>query len=307
MPRRPPASVSVPGSRPRQQLRHTIEAPAMPTPAPQTESEPPSDEEMSPPSSAASSSSSSVSSESAEPSLTEQVGPDLSTISFAALAEAQDRLGKRKASPIITTSADADANERPSKSLKPNPTAPAPPQPRTSKHAPQQLSSRHQVSRRRLAISTPSQRHHDPRFLPLSDPHYAHGEAARTNYAFLDEYRHAEMQTLASALRRTKDASERDILERGLSSLRDRKRAEEGKEREREVLRRHRGGEREAVRAGKRPYFLKRGEARQMVAAERLEAMGARQREKHERRRQKKDSAKEAKSRPRERRVAGEA
>ena len=239
---------------------------------------------------------------------------NLSSQSHAVPAQSQDRPRKRK----NRDDADPEKQDHPRKRIPrkdadPESQSPAKsqkshlskePAPRTSKHAPVQLSSRHQVSRKRNVILTASQKHHDPRFLPLADPNYAHGDAARKNYAFLDDYQADEMRQLAKAIKKSKDGSEREELRRELGRLQNRRKAKEAQEREREVQRRHRAEELEAVRAGKRPYFMKKGERRNLAVSQQLESMGAKQREKHAQRKRKKESAKEAKSRPAERRMA---
>ena len=87
--------------------------------------------------------------------------------------------------------------------------------------------------------------------------------------------------------------------------MESRRKAEEGKEERQAVIREHRKLERERVRSGKTPYYLKEGEVRSKVLEKRFEGMGKRKVERVIERRRKKVAGREKKMMP-ERRGFGE-
>ncbi|KAL1952601.1 hypothetical protein VTO42DRAFT_4698 [Malbranchea cinnamomea] len=187
---------------------------------------------------------------------------------------------------------------------------------RSSKHAPQVLSSKTPVSRKRVVVEAlPAAKARDPRFdsLVLASSSAGRGrdsaaQAAAQNYAFLKEYREKEITELRTQMAKTKNAEEKERLKRTLTSMLDRQRAFERKEAEREVLARHKRRERELLREGKKskPYFLKRSEVRKQVLKEKWEKMKGSERKKAIERRRKKLAARERKDMPPTRRVVGQ-
>ena len=79
-------------------------------------------------------------------------------------------------------------------------------------------------------------------------------------------------------------------------------RAQEAKDREREVLRAHRTAERERVRAGKRPFYLKKAERRKLALVERFAELAPKQLDRAIGRRRKKKAGKERRGMPAARR-----
>jgi ribosomal RNA-processing protein 36 len=225
---------------------------------------------------------------------------DPSTLSFGALARAQEALGKRH------RPTDAHSPPHPHKppleaSRSHQPRPPSHP-PRPSKHAPQALSSKHAVSRHRTVIDAPTLTPRDPRFDPLTGP--IDPNRFTQNYSFLSSYRTSEISALKTAIRAPKTpAEEKEKLQTALKRMESRRQAEEAREREREVVREHRRGERERVKEGKKPFFLKEGEVRKRVLVRRFEGMGERRRERVVERRRKKMAGREKKMMPRRRGV----
>lgn len=181
---------------------------------------------------------------------------------------------------------------------------------RSSKHAPAEMSSKKPVSRKRdfLTVSAPLQKRQprDPRFMPPNlgaggkVPAAVAEMKARRAYAFLDEYREAEMQQLREAVKKARDPAQREQLQRALVSMEDRKRAQERRDRERAVLEEHRRREKELIRQGRkqRPFYLKRSEQKKRVLVEQFQGMKKRQVDKAIERRRKKMAAKEKKLLP---------
>lgn len=167
---------------------------------------------------------------------------------------------------------------------------------RTSKHAPTELSYKKAVSRKREVIPTHKVNHRDPRFEPLSGP--LDELKAKKKYAFLDMYRDSEMSELKSAIRKSKDPDATETLKRALLSMESRKKSQQAKDQQQEILRKHRKEEKAKVEQGKRPFYLKKADQKQLALVERFEGMKGKQVDKVIERRRKKQAAKERKAMP---------
>ncbi|KAK4958722.1 rRNA biogenesis protein rrp36 [Elasticomyces elasticus] len=173
---------------------------------------------------------------------------------------------------------------------------------RTSKHAPTAQSSRYQVTRKRTVVDVPKRRIRDPRFDAV------HGTSAPTapnkHYAFLDDYHESEMAELRAAIKKSGSEDEKGMLKRKLLGMESKKKARQNKEREQGVLREHRRREKEAVKQGKKPFYLKKGEQKKLAIVEKFNSMKGKDREKLMERRRKKADQKEKKRMPNARRGA---
>lgn len=110
------------------------------------------------------------------------------------------------------------------------------------------------------------------------------------------------MVELKAAIRKAKDLETKEKLKRTLLSMESRKKAQERKNQEQEVLRKHRREEKEKIEMGKKPFYLKRADQKKLALVGRFEGMKGKQVDKVIERRRKKQSAKERKSMPDERR-----
>jgi len=171
---------------------------------------------------------------------------------------------------------------------------------RTNKHAPAEVSSKKAVSRRREVVPVAKRIYRDPRFDPVSGP--VDEVKFRKAYSFLDDYREDEMKELKAAIKTTKDEDAKEKLKRTLMAMESRKKAQVSKDKEREVLEKHRKEEKELVRQGKKPYYLKKPELKKRVLVERYGQMKGKQLDKVIERRRKKIEGKEKKKLPFKRR-----
>ncbi|KAG8532113.1 uncharacterized protein KY384_003750 [Bacidia gigantensis] len=230
---------------------------------------------------------------------------DVATISFGALAKAQATLGNpqrtnhnRSAGRKSQSSQyekDIEALERRAGKKDTRDFD------RTSKHAPAELSSKKAVSRKRSAIPVHHPDIRDPRFERTSGS--VNREQVRRNYAFLSTYRDGEIAELEAGLRKTKDANAREKMKKALLSLQSRKRTEESKEQQQEVLRTHRREEKEKVmKTGKKPFHLKKSQIKERALLERFKGLKEKQIDKAIEKRRRKVTAKERKGMPIERR-----
>lgn len=179
---------------------------------------------------------------------------------------------------------------------------------RANKHAPMQMSSKHAVTRRRTVVEPPAiAKARDPRFDAAVMGYSGAGrysEGASKAYAFLDDYRAAELKELKDQYAKTKNAQQKEELKRQIRSEGDRMKAMENKKRERDVISEHNKREKQLLREGKKstPYFLKKSDLKKQVLEKKYAGMKSRDRAKAMERRRKKVASKERKDMPMERR-----
>ena len=229
---------------------------------------------------------------------------DLKEISFGALAQAQAALNpvSRKRKLSITSTEDAEASRE--RSWKNDDRKPKEHISRPSKHAPAIQSSRRAVSRRlEVFAPSPSLKSRDPRFDPLvrssnADPNAS--EKANKNYSFLTSYQADEILSLKSQIKKSKTPEDAATLKRQLMSLESKLRRAEALNREKEILRKHKQEEREAIKSGakERPYYLKKSDVKKEVVSQRLAGMSKKARDKAEERKRKRIKGKESRDMP---------
>lgn len=179
---------------------------------------------------------------------------ELANIDFGTLANAQKSLSKR------TVSSPKSKSSRPhsQSSKQPPPYIPSKPKSR-SKNAPQEISSKRPVSRKHFLSTIPSHSRHqprDPRFEILTKS--SSQDTFRKAYSFLEDYQRDEIALLKTQIRQSKDDAEREKLEKALQSLKSRKESREAKDRAQSVLKAMKLDEREKIKLGKRPFYLKK-------------------------------------------------
>ncbi|KAG6206718.1 hypothetical protein E4U50_004136 [Claviceps purpurea] len=212
---------------------------------------------------------------------------DLSSVSFGALARAQASL-PTKSKTSAQTPEETPTTNRFSSSLLAKP-APK----RSSKHAPQEQTSKRPVKRLREIIPDPRRKARDPRFDPLVGK--LDETRARKAYAFLDEYRETEMADLRAQIKKSKNPLDKEALKRQLMSMESRKKAQKKKDEEQTLLAEHRAKEKELVAQGKTPFYLKRSEQKKQLLVERFEKMSKSQVDRAIERKRKKVVGKEKK------------
>ncbi|CAK7217900.1 rRNA bioproteinsis protein rrp36 [Sporothrix bragantina] len=209
---------------------------------------------------------------------------------------------------------------------------------RAHKHAPTEMSSRFAVKRGRdwtsgdatiagVSVKSSEARSRDPRFFLASmaeQPSRADELRAQRNYAFLDEYRDSEMaqmrediqqhERLAKVERKKRggnavnlakaEAAEREAaaLRRTLTSMEARKKDREARDKAQAVLDEHKKRERDLVRDGKMPYFLKKSEQKKRLLVDKFAGMTDQQVDKAIERRRKKAQTRERREMPMPRR-----
>ncbi|KAI6782869.1 uncharacterized protein J7T54_002028 [Emericellopsis cladophorae] len=220
-------------------------------------------------------------------------GASLASISFGALARAQasqPSAGRSKKG----NSDNEDEDQRPAEHKRPTFKS-AKDLKRSSKHAPQEQTSKRPVSRFREIITenkrAPAR---DPRFDTMSSGRMDEAKAAKA-YAFLDEYRDSELADLKVQLKKTKDPDEKEDLKRQIMSMESRRKARKKKQEEEQLLVEHRKREKDLVAQGKTPFYLKKSEQKKQVLTKRFEGMSKGQVDKAIERKRKKVAGKEKK------------
>ncbi|KAL2212023.1 DUF947-domain-containing protein [Sarocladium strictum] len=225
---------------------------------------------------------------------------DLSSISFGALAKAQESLpqGSRKRKSKI---AEADEKETTSRketyaSRTATTKKPSKPPGRTSKNAPQEQSSKHPVSRRREILTDPRRAARDPRFDTLGSSNDKIEELkAEKAYSFLDDYRESEMAELRKRIKKTTDEAQKAVLKRELHSMESRKKTKDRKAEAERVIQEHRKQEKELVAQGKTPFYLKKSEQKKRALTDRFKGMSKGQVDRAIERKRKKTAGREKK------------
>lgn len=151
----------------------------------------------------------------------------------------------------------------------------ADPAKRSSKHAPTEVSSKKPVSRKREVIAVPKMEVRDPRFDPLSGP--IDEAKARKAYAFLDEYRKDEMKQLRAEIKKTKDPTKKEEMKRVVLSMESKMKTRERKDREAGVIAEHKRREKELVKQGKQPFYLKKAEQKKRFLIDQFAGMKKKQ------------------------------
>ncbi|KAK7416447.1 rRNA biogenesis protein rrp36 [Neonectria magnoliae] len=223
---------------------------------------------------------------------------NLTSISFGALVKAQATLppSERKSKTSKTTSATTTTTASAAEPPPPRKTTRGkydPTPKRSSKHAPQEQSSKRPVSRLREIIPDPRRPHRDPRFEPFAGPL----DEAKANkaYAFLDEFRDSEMAELRVQIKKTKDPDAKDALKRQLLSMESKKKSRLRREEADNLLIEHRKREKDLVAQGKTPFYLKKSEQKKQILVDRFASMSKGQVDRAIERKRKKVAGKEKK------------
>jgi ribosomal RNA-processing protein 36 len=133
----------------------------------------------------------------------------------------------------------------------------AAPHARSSKHAPAVQSSKRMVSRKRNVVDVKKPTFRDPRFDAATGPR-PDDNTLNKRYAFLNDYKASEIADLKRTIKKSKSEGEKEQLKKQLLSMESQQKARENKEQHQAVIRDHKKKEKELVKDGKKPFFLKK-------------------------------------------------
>ncbi|OBT97467.1 rRNA bioproteinsis protein rrp36 [Pseudogymnoascus verrucosus] len=174
---------------------------------------------------------------------------------------------------------------------------------RSNKNAPTEISSKKAVSRKRDVVPVIKRDYRDPRF----DPSVGQVDDTKVNkaYSFLNDYRQDEVKALKEQIKKSKDEHEKEKMKRTLHSLESKVKAAARKAKESEILDKHRKEEKQLVKEGKTPFYLKKAEQKKQFIMEQYSSLKGKQLDHVIERRRKKVEGKEKKNLPYARRDFG--
>lgn len=156
------------------------------------------------------------------------------------------------------------------------------PTPRTNKHAPQEISTRRPVSRKRSVVETHSREVRDPRFTNLSGPQVNSGLFQRS-YGFVKDLQSSELSTLKTTLSKlrkmeanhagpkatsataVKIREEREAVERALKREEAKAAERNRRDREKAVMAKFKHENDERVKQGGKRYYLKDSDKKKLL------------------------------------------
>ncbi|KAJ3063719.1 rRNA biogenesis protein rrp36 [Rhizoclosmatium hyalinum] len=144
---------------------------------------------------------------------------------------------------------------------------------RTSKHAPAEMTSKRPVPRYRQVVELPKkEEHRDPRFNKFSGK-FNEGLFKRS-YGFLEDYEKNEIEELRKKVVKTKDASEKEELERDLQRRVSKQIQKQKEEKQKNIQRQWKKSEMEAVKQGKKAFYLKKSDKEKLALYEQYKKLG---------------------------------
>jgi ribosomal RNA-processing protein 36 len=115
--------------------------------------------------------------------------------------------------------------------------------------------SKRAVTRKRQVIDAKKPKFRDPRF-DIGPP--PDDNTLQNRYAFLNDYKKSEMNELRDAIKKTKSEGDKEKLKKKLMSMESQMKAQRNKDQQQDVIREHKKKERELIKEGKQPFYLKK-------------------------------------------------
>lgn len=113
------------------------------------------------------------------------------------------------------------------------------------------------VSRKRKVIDVKKPVFRDPRFDNVSGPR-PDEHTVDKRYSFLNDYRVSEIAELRTTIKKSKNENEKERLKKKLLSMESQQKARENKEKQQAVISEHKKKEKDMVKDGKQPFYLKK-------------------------------------------------
>jgi len=145
---------------------------------------------------------------------------------------------------------------------------------RENKNRPVEQSSKKPVPRLREVIEVRNSRPMDPRFDDMAGKYK--DEVFKKRYSFIfDEQLPQEKSRLKKGMKSTKSAAKKQELHEDLVRIEQQIRSEKEQRRKREFEKNAKAKEKEAVKGGKKPFFLKKSEKKRQDLVQRYEDLKA--------------------------------
>lgn len=134
------------------------------------------------------------------------------------------------------------------------------------KSQPVEMTSKKPVSKFRKVVSNLIAPSRDPRFDELSGTF--NEDMFRKSYSFVDEQRGTELKAAMTEMKKTKDEDRREELIKLVQRMKEQSKAQKEKDARRAAKSKRMKVERELVKGGKKPYFLKESDAKTLELVE---------------------------------------
>lgn len=133
----------------------------------------------------------------------------------------------------------------------------AAPHARSSKHAPAVQSSKRMVSRKRQVVDVKKPVFRDPRFENIGGPKPDENTLSK-RYSFLNDYKASEIAELKKAIKKSRNGDEKEQMRKQLESMESQMKTQQRKDEQQAVVREHKKKEKELIKDGKTPFYLKK-------------------------------------------------
>ncbi|KAJ2393028.1 rRNA biogenesis protein rrp36 [Coemansia sp. RSA 2611] len=174
---------------------------------------------------------------------------------------------------------------------------------RDSRKMPAIMNSKRPVGRFRQVVDMPKPKSRDPRFDNLSG--HFNEDLFEKSYEFLEKQRQEEMGEMKRrvAALKSKDPREAKRVQRALESMQSQAAAKQQQKRAQALKRTHRKMEMDAVKQGKKPYFLGKRDLKEMEVAQKFNQLkGSAKLDKFLEKRRKHNASKDHRGMPHQRR-----
>lgn len=142
---------------------------------------------------------------------------------------------------------------------------------RANKNRPMEMSSKKRVPILRQTDVPKKKVTRDPRFDDLSGEYQE--EIFEKNYSFLQDLKTREREVVKKKMKKLKNAEKKQKLQYLLTRMNQQQQAAKQKQRQKEIERSLKQKEKELIKEGKTPYFLKKTERRQLELAEKYKQL----------------------------------
>ncbi|KAL4237417.1 rRNA biogenesis protein rrp36 [Mactra antiquata] len=171
---------------------------------------------------------------------------------------------------------------------------------RENKNRPMEISSKRRVPILRQTGVTKEMVRRDPRFDDLSGEYRE--EHFLKDYSFINDIKDKERELIQAKMRKTKDENKRHEMGRLLSKMKQQQQSDNAKQKKMELEKLWKEKEKQLIKDGKNPYFLKKSEKKKLELAEKYKELKESGKiEKYLSKKLKKNAQKERKKLPRQR------
>ncbi|CAH1262009.1 ribosomal RNA processing protein 36 homolog [Branchiostoma lanceolatum] len=182
---------------------------------------------------------------------------ELSTMSFEDIQKLRDKIGTKTYNQALNGSS---SRRDQSKVFK-----------RANKNRPVEMSSKMRPPRIRQVAPVKKKIHRDPRFDDLSGEYDE--KIFEKSYSFLDPMKAREKKYLEKQLQKERDEGRKGKIQKLIRRMEQQERSKRQEDMKEKALQEWKAKEKELVRQGKKPYFLKKSEEKKLVLAQKFKEL----------------------------------